>query len=197
MKTAANHAGLAFVGFAAACGSHAGSGGGDADRYVDDAQYRRAELVASLVNPSNAYSALRLAHYAGGDSAWDALPEWNPRVEPVLPSDLDDGNAVRASLSPRAAALATSASVDDEHAMLALGQAAFFGYPTQLATYTGVALGSRATAETYGLWIDDGRRQVGGLVRAEMADGSVEFALTCASCHAWWASGATRSIWAR
>ncbi len=53
----------------------------------------------------------------------------------------------------------------------------------QVAAYEGVALGSRAAAAQYGLWVD-AARGVGGLVRAEMADGSAELALTCASCHA-------------
>ena len=47
------------------------------------AGFRRAELVASLVNPANGYSTLRLAHYATADAAdWDQLPEWNPAASP-------------------------------------------------------------------------------------------------------------------
>lgn len=156
--------------------------------YLDDASYRRAELVASLVNPKNAYSELRLAHYATGDrSDWDLLPEWNPPVEPIAASELDAaGGASTTVLSDRAAPLAlpgTVVSVDDP-ALLALGEAAFARYPVQLAPYFGVALTSRAAAAHYGLWVDDGPGGVGGLVRARMADGSAAVALTCATCHA-------------
>ena len=60
--------------------------------YLDDRAFRRDALVASLVEPSNAYSQLRLARY-GVDGGWDALPEWNPPVaiagEPAVPLALD------------------------------------------------------------------------------------------------------------
>ena len=70
-----------------------------------DARARREALVASLVNPSNGYSALRLAHYAtGGDGDWDRLPEWNP----------------------------PDAALDITANPLVLGEAAFFRYPAQL-----------------------------------------------------------------
>jgi mono/diheme cytochrome c family protein len=56
--------------------------------YLDDSGFRRQALVASLVEPNNAYSQLRLARY-GVDGGWDALPEWNPSVaiadEPAQP----------------------------------------------------------------------------------------------------------------
>jgi mono/diheme cytochrome c family protein len=70
-----------------------------------DAGARREALVASLVNPSNGYSTLRLAHYATGrDGDWDRLPEWNP----------------------------PSAALDVSADPLVLGEAAFYRYPTQL-----------------------------------------------------------------
>jgi hypothetical protein len=63
---------------------------GESNAYLSDAQFRRSELVASLVNPNNGYSALRLAHYDTGDGAdWSALPEWNPRSEVVAEAELD------------------------------------------------------------------------------------------------------------
>jgi cytochrome c5 len=156
--------------------------------YLDDASYRRAELVASLVNPKNAYSELRLAHYATGDASdWDLLPEWNPPAEPIAASELDAaGGASTTVLSDRAAPLALPDAVvsADDPALLALGEAAFARYPVQFAPYVGVALTSRAAAGHYGLWIDDGRGGVAGLVRTRMADGSAAVALTCATCHA-------------
>jgi cytochrome c5 len=163
--------------------------------YLDDASYRRANLVASLVNPENSYSTLRLAHYATGDANdWDRLPEWNPPAEPIEAGDLDaDGGASTSRLSTAAVSLALPDSVQslDDPALLALGAAAFARYPSQLASYFSVALASPTAASRYGLWVD-ASRGVGGLVRARMADGSVAIALTCSTCHA--APGADGAI---
>lgn len=60
----------------------------DGARYLSEGAFRRATLVASLVNPDNGYSQTRLSHYAvDGDASWDALPEWNP---PSAALSLDD-----------------------------------------------------------------------------------------------------------
>jgi cytochrome c5 len=167
-----------------------GSAGGDANpgrAYLNDPAFARAELVASLVNPGNGYSAIRLAHYAtGADGDWDRLPEWNPPAEPIQAAELDaPGGASTTELSPAAAPLALPASVtsEDDPALVALGEAAFARYPAQVGTYFSVALASRAAASRFGLWVDEARG-VGGLVRARMADGSGAVALTCSSCHA-------------
>ncbi len=76
----------------------------------------------------------------------------------------------------------SGASLDDP-TLLALGKTAFERYPTQPAPYLAVALTSRSAAAGYGLWVD-ADRGVGGLVRAQMADGSLVLSLTCSSCHA-------------
>jgi cytochrome c553 len=173
----------------AGCGASAAPGSSTSDplRYLDDASFRRSELVESLVDPSNGYSSLRLAHYATGVVGdWDRLPEWNPATEPVGAAELDaPGGASASALSANASPLALPSSIASlgDPALLALGEAAFSRYPTQPATYFSVALASRAAAGRYGLWVD-GARGVGGLVRARMADGSVALSLTCASCHA-------------
>ena len=75
-------------------------------RYLGERSYRRERMAASLINPSNDYSRLRLAHYAAD---WDALPEWNPRV---------------------AAGAETPAALDLTDPQL--GEHAFFRYPVQL-----------------------------------------------------------------
>jgi mono/diheme cytochrome c family protein len=149
------------------------------EQYLSDRAYRRSELEAALVNPSDGYAQLRLAHYATGmASDWDNLPEWNPETELVSPQ-----------FNPSAAAPAMPltglerTNPDDEAALLALGKLAFSRYPTQLAPYLDVALGSAEAAAKYGLWLDD-TRGVGGLVQARVADGSTVLALTCSSCHA-------------
>ncbi len=189
---------LAILGVVAGCGLAGGcsSPSGRVDEgpltYLSDASYRRDALVASLVNPHNEYSTLRLAHYATGDASdWDRLPEWNPRAEGIDATELDaPGGVVTTSLSPRAVALTLPASVAgvDDPALIALGEAAFSRYPAQVTQYLDVALSSRAAAQRYGLWIDD-TRGVGGLVRARMGDGSTALAVTCSTCHAAIAGG--------
>jgi mono/diheme cytochrome c family protein len=164
-------------------GGSPASDGSVADRYLTDRAYRRAELEASLVNPDNGYSQVRLQHYATeGSGSWDALPEWNPEVSKVT---LDELSGSADGGPPwRGAALDTSeVRSDDEAALVALGRAAFQSYPAQLAPYLEVALGSPSAASQYGLWVDPSRG-VGGLVRARMADGSTSLALTCSTCHA-------------
>jgi cytochrome c553 len=171
---------------AVACGG-AGMDANPARAYLDDPAFARAELVASLVNPSDGYAVIRLAHYAtGADGDWDGLPEWNPPAEPIQAVELDaPGGASPGELSPAATPLALTASVtsEDDPALIALGEAAFARYPVQVAPYFDVALASRAAAARFGVWVDDARG-VGGLVRARMADGSGAVALTCSSCHA-------------
>lgn len=179
--------GLLAVVFAVACGQAPSSAGPSASSvpYLDDPGYRRSELAASLVNPANGYSALRLAHYeSGGAADWARLPEWNPAAETIAATELDSPRGASAyTLSPSATPLTLPpvTSVEDP-ALLALGRAAFERYPTQLAPYFGVGLGSREAAAQYGLWVDDARG-VGGLVRARMADGTVGLAVTCSTCH--------------
>jgi mono/diheme cytochrome c family protein len=146
--------------------------------YTGDASYRRSELVASLVNPANGYSALRLAHYDTGEAGdWSELPEWNPRAESLAPAELSGtGVIASAELSPAA----TARDLDAD--LLALGEDAFFTYPTQLAPEAATAVRSSGAAAAYGLWSDE-RRGVGGLVRTELPDGTRGLAFTCSTCH--------------
>lgn len=149
---------------ALACGPRAPHD--DARRYLVDAEFRRAELAASLVAPANGYSRARLERYA----KWEQLPVWNPPVADL--ADRDDARALE--IDPRARA-------GDRDALLALGEAAFFRYPAQLIA--GLQADDAASvADRYGLWRDGAR--VGGLVRVELLAGAKAVAYTCASCHA-------------
>jgi cytochrome c5 len=177
---------LAAGALVVACGS-TGASVGDPVPYLDDASYRRSELVASLVNPNNGYSQVRLSHYATGTASdWDLLPEWNPPVDAVAAQELDaPGGASPTAVSAAAAPLVLPAAVasEDDPALIRLGALAFTRYPVQLAPYLSVALASRAAAAKYGLWVDE-LGGAGGLVRARMPDGSVSLAVTCSTCHA-------------
>jgi mono/diheme cytochrome c family protein len=139
---------LASVSGAVACTENE-----DLARYLDDARFRRATLMTSLVNPDNGYSRLRLSCYATGAAGdWDALPAWNP---PVATLD-SDGNALNDELS------LDLSSADDPVALRVLGERAFYRYPVQL----------------YDQPIADA-----ALVQVRLPDGGVSTALTCASCH--------------
>ncbi len=171
----------------AACASPPASTSPDPVPYLDDASYRRAQLETSIVNPLNGYSQLRREHYATGTTGdWDLLPEWNPATDPIAAAELDaPGGATTTAFAspPTPLSIPTSVTSEYDPSLVALGRAAFSRYPVQLAPYASVALASRAAASQYGMWTDSSRG-VGGLVRAQMADGSPAVAVTCASCHA-------------
>jgi hypothetical protein len=157
-----------------------------APAYLNDASFRRRQMVGALVNPANLYSQERLAHYATQDrNDWDLLPEWNPPAEVVEARELETpGGATSTPLSSNALPLTLPPALTsaEDPALIALGKAAFERYPAQIAPYLAVALSSPGAASRYGLWIDPARG-VGGLVRARMADGSGALAMTCSTCH--------------
>jgi mono/diheme cytochrome c family protein len=139
-------------------------------RYVNDAAFRRRVLEASLVNPKNGYSQLRLAQYR--DDAWGALPEWNPGVMPVAPKTSAAPTEALPSIQIDAVPWTTDA-------LVALGREAFSKYPAQFQPSLRVGLAAPAQ---YGLWESPDR--VGGAVWAAVPGGSPMLAMTCASCHA-------------
>ena len=163
------------------------------DPYLSDAHFRRAALVASLVNTANGYSQLRISHYDTGDAEdWSRLPEWNPRVEGVRAGELDtpEGAKAEAPLGAGARPVAIDAAAldGDEASLVALGEEAFFRYPVQTSLSAETATVSRDTFARYGFWIDE-KRGAGGLVRAETANGDRIFAYTCATCHSAYRGG--------
>ncbi|HXU03422.1 MAG TPA: hypothetical protein VN903_20795 [Polyangia bacterium] len=163
-------------------------GRGDRRAYLEDAAFRRSAMAASLATTQNRYAQVRLAHYGRtGVGGWDALPEWNPAVEPIGADEIGapGGADLQAPLSAQARPLAIGDAdhlADDLSALVQLGRAAFFRYPVQLAP-VGDRRITRAQADATGLW-RDAEAGLGGLVRAAMADGTVRAELTCASCHA-------------
>ena len=164
--------GIGVLAAVAACGS-APAPSPD-PTYLTDRAFRRSELEASLVNPSNGYSQLRLARYATQSGGWDALAEANPACEPVLAT----GGDPTAPLSPAAAPLALDVDPEDDDALRALGEAAFFGYPAQL-----MPAAQAVSTAGYGVWTDP-VRGVGGFQRVALPTGGVGLAATCATCHA-------------
>jgi len=146
--------------------------------YLHSRTFRRTELLASLVNPDNLYSRLRLAEYAV-DGGWDALPEWNPPAEPIR-----EASDLQTPVSSSASRLSWPAAVErDPAALLALGEQAFSRYPVQLSGMFATRALAQGTASRYGFWTDP-VAGVGGLVKAALPGGRVGLAYTCATCHA-------------
>ena len=145
--------------FIAACSSSSSHDG----TYLNDASFRRSELTASLVNPSNGYAKTRLAHYDSGDASdWSQLPESNPRVAP-----LDQHGAPTAE---------TTFDLADP----TLGIEAFFRYPVQEVDAN---FAKPENAKAAGFW-SDAAHGLGGLVRVTYDDGLSAIAMTCSTCHA-------------
>src|SRR5436190_1584616 len=127
-----------------------------ADLYLTDASYRRSELVLSLVNPDNGYSSLRLQRYESGDAqSWSNLLEWNPRTAPfATEATVASGSGAPSGGGGHSLAIDDAARAGSEDALVALGRAAFFGYPMQPAPTAENLVHSRADADRYGFCYD-------------------------------------------
>ena len=144
--------------------------------YVEDPDFRREALEASLVNPDNTYAARRLAAYHEGD--WGALPVHNPPTRPVTRADL--GAAIPTDTAGWSPMELTSTPWTRE-ALIELGRRAFSEYPMPARYMSAALIGPDAPAH-YGLWQGD-QGHVGGLRFAVEADGRAGLAMTCATCH--------------
>lgn len=138
-----------------------------ARRYLDDAAFRRSELVASLVRDDNDYARVRLARYESGDArSWSRLDPWNPPVAPLATAD-----------APTPLHIDVAATGGDPDALRALGEAAFWRYPAMLASPRVEPVLRDATASArYGV-------RVGDVVRVTLANRVEGLAYTCATCH--------------
>jgi hypothetical protein len=140
--------GLAACALATACGPPDVSTPAPApDSYLNDAAFRRSELVRSLVNAGNGYSKLRLEHYAtGADGDWERLPEWNPGVSPVTVDELGQTASAPAPSDERELTLPEGITDEDDPRLVVLGRTAFERYPVQLAPYLGKAQSDASSA---------------------------------------------------
>jgi hypothetical protein len=147
-------------------------------RFVREREYRRGALEGSLTT-NDGDARKRLAHYAV-ESGWEALPVLNPEVAPVVDGQRPE---LRRAWSGQVAW--------NQRALLELGRRAFEEWPAQRAPAFVSLLGSssqprsleRERLASVGAWVDD-RGRVAGLVWTRYADGTLEPALSCASCHA-------------
>lgn len=151
-----------------------------AEAYISDDAVAREALEASIIDPENGYSTLRLDRYR--PDAWGALDTWNPRVKPVTVADLGGGTPpAPAEDDPQWQRLNLDGALESDGALTQLGAQAFEYYPLQLAASMRQAMVSREVAEDVGLWINDAG-EVTGLVWVD-APGGVYPAMTCAVCH--------------
>lgn len=153
----------------------------EAQRYLDDPQFRRAQLEASLTNPDNQYSRKRLASYGLGDRGWDALPEWLPATAPITNDQL---SALREAdqLPTPSATIWDGRRPTTLAEWVALGERVFFDYPLRPEPFARHALRNPELGESVGLRPDaDGRWP--GVVAFVDLDGETRVGITCALCH--------------
>lgn len=152
-------------------------------RFVHERSFRREALLASLVNPQNGYSQLRLERYALQGQGWDELKTWNPPVRPVTLDDVGRFSSDQWSRSEGDFAPAFTPLEWTHEALITAGKRAFEQYPLQLDEPSGSALDDERALARSGHWID-ARGHVGGLVRVRLDDGREGFSKTCTTCHA-------------
>jgi mono/diheme cytochrome c family protein len=145
------------------------------DDYLNNHEWRRAELEDSLWRPELPYARKRLSAYGLGDSGWDLLPVIDARIEPVFPDtghrDAFDGRPLAPESTPRT-----------YEQWLALGEDAFWSMPMRRDPYL------EWVAERPELWDEVGLQSnddgsLRGVVRFKDARGEVRMAATCGMCH--------------
>ena len=143
--------------------------------YADDLALGRAALEASIVDPTNRYSARRLESYT--EDSWGALPVLPAKVAPIFvgqpPGDFEALPEAPASWTPEA--------------VRALGEAAFYRWPGQIVEGLRPLLDDPEALRRVGLVPGpDGSLP---LVWIELEPGPngprIYPALTCATCHAY------------
>jgi hypothetical protein len=146
-----------------------------ADRFENDAAFRRDCLGKSLVNKQNGYAKTRLARYNQQD--WGNLPVAGFKTRPVLPADL--GKPVPSPDETWSSIPRGVFSVSRE-GLRQRGEQMFTRFPAQVERSMIPILRDRQGPSRYGLWQTSD--SVGGLVWVALP-GGVFPALTCSSCH--------------
>jgi len=158
----------------------------ESSAYLDDPDFRRRALEASLTNPDNQYSRKRLAAYALDDRGWEGLPEWTPDAAPITTAQVeqlrDTGVLVHSSSQPTLWDRRRPTTMAE---WVALGERVFFFYPLRPEIYARHALADPEIAQAVGLGPDgpglDARWP--GVVSFRDLDGRPKVGITCALCH--------------
>lgn len=146
----------------------------NSSNYLNDAEWRRAELEASLWMPELPYASKRLAGYGFGDRGWDLLPTLEPLVEPVNAGTIDTPFAGEPLIVEE-----TPQTLEEWEA---LGERVFWKMPMRRDAYLEWVVARPELWEQVGLQTDaDGNLR--GVVRFRDARGNVRMGATCAMCH--------------
>ncbi len=154
----------------------------EAERYLEDRSFRRAQLEASLTNPDNLYSRARLGSYARELGGWDALPEWVPRARPVTRAVVEALRAGARLELGEATPLWDGQRPQTMAQWVELGRRVFFEYPLRPEVFAEHALADAALARRVGLGEAPDGTWPGVVVFREL-DRSVRVGITCALCH--------------
>lgn len=151
------------------------------ETYVSDVDARREAMEASLTNRENLYAQARLGVYATGEGGWDALPEWNPRVEPLTDAHVDAlarGDRPARPTEP----FWDGVMPNDFVGWAALGERVFFELPLRDESLWEPVLIDAAVAEEVGVERDSEGGWPGFAWVADV-EGRASVAITCALCH--------------
>lgn len=152
-------------------------------RYLDDPAWRRAQVEASLVNPTNTYSRQRLDSYALRTKGWDLLPEWNPRSVQATKATAEKLRAgQRIEVDANAPPLWDERRPTDMAGWVALGREVFFRYPLRVEIFMDWALTHPSVGERVGVRAD-ANGDYPGVVEFVNVDGKSALGITCAICH--------------
>lgn len=156
----------------------------EAVRYLDEPEFRRAQLEASLTNPDNQYSRKRLGFYGLGDRGWDALPEWVPATASITNATVEElrvGGALPTP-SPR---IWDGQRPTTQEQWIALGERVFYEYPLRPEIFAHHALLDPALGPEVGLYPegDDPQSRWPGVIAFVDLDGLTKVGITCAICH--------------
>ena len=177
-------ASFAYAACSAASHVEPPSDASEAQRYVRDEAYRRDALERSLTSRANAYAVRRLAHFAGGDRAWDLVPVYDPPTAALTGADIAELEAGRAlSLGDARALVGELAPASDGAALVALGRDAFLTMPLKPDADLLATLASPSARADSGLAPDASGAYV-GIRKVPLDGGGVGVAMTCATCHA-------------
>ena len=117
--------------------------------YLDDPFFRREALEASLTNPLNQYSQLRLKKY--NEENWGSLEVFNPRIRKVVPSDIG-GSVPQPDFTWQSLDIKEALN---ERSLMELGLLAFTTYPAQLEPSFSSVIKEGTKLSEFGLWQTD------------------------------------------
>ncbi len=141
---------------------------GNTSSYLEDSQWRRSELEASMWRPDLPYAQKRLDAYALPSGGWDRLREFNPTVTSV-------GDAPKSTHIDEALPTSRQAWID-------LGEQVFWNLPMRRDGYLDYLIDEPELMKEVGIQTDESGN-IRGLVRYNDAFGKERVALTCGFCH--------------